>query len=140
MVILYHHAIINNLMVVGAANKTELLTGTFSQWGCDQCADVMPVIHLYRTQLEALAEYLKIPDCIRSKPADPDIIPGVDDKGELLGSFYIADQILWGFEHGVSDESLRDRFGIVEVDRISNLYEASRFMREAPYSMESVPP
>jgi NAD+ synthase len=94
MVLLYERAEIANLMVVGAANRTELLTGTFSLWGCDHCADVMPILHLYRSQLPGLAEYLQVPLEVRSKSADPDILPGVDNKEELLGSFKQTDHIL----------------------------------------------
>ena len=135
MVTLYHHANIDNLMVVGAANKTELLTGTFAQWGCDQCADVMPILHLYRSQVEVLAEFLGIPVEIRTKPADPDVIPGVDNKEELLGSFRTTDLILWGLEHGMSKDVLVQRFHPDEIERIIGLYEASRFMREVPYHL-----
>lgn len=135
MVMLYHYANIQNLLVVGAANKTELLTGTFSQWGCDQCADVMPVVHLYRSQLEIVANYLQIPERIRTKPADPDIMPGVDDKEELLGSFEITDQILCGLENEVPISELRQRFGKEITNRIMALNEASRFMRETPYNL-----
>ncbi|NJC96683.1 MAG: NAD(+) synthase [Anaerolineae bacterium] len=136
MVFLYHHAQIHNLMVVGAANKTELLTGTFSQWGCDQCADVMPIVHLYRSQLSPLAEYLGLPEVVRKKAADPDVLPGVDDKGELLGSFELADQILWGLEHGIPEERLIDSFGQELFLRIKTLYELSRPMREVPYMLD----
>jgi len=135
MVMLYNYANIHNLLVVGAANKTELVTGSFSQWGCDQCADVMPIINFYRTQIETLAEHLKIPDQIRNKPADPDVIPGVDNKGDLLGTFQIADQILWGIENNISKGELVNRFGIEKVTLISTLYENSRFMREVPYTL-----
>ena len=127
-------------MVVGAANRTELLTGTYIQWGCDHNADVMPLIQLYRVQLEVLAEYLEIPESIRNKPADPDITPIEGDKGEWLGSFEQADQILWGLENGISNETLNRNFGENAVQRIKTLFERSRFMRETPYTMESVTP
>lgn len=138
MIAIYHFANIHNLMVIGAANKTELLTGTFSQWGCDQCADVMPVIHLYRTQLELIADHLQIPNSVRNKPADPDIIPGLDNKEVLLGSFELADQILYGLENMVDVRVLVDRFGENSVQLVRNLYESSRFMREAPYQLDRV--
>jgi|GEM_PF-3320127 len=54
-------------MVVGAANRTEWLTGTFTQFGCDHIADVMPILHLYRSQLEVLATHLHLPEEIRKK-------------------------------------------------------------------------
>ena len=133
MVILYYHAEIRNLMVVGAANKTELLTGTFSKWGCDQCADVMPIIHLYRSQLPTIAKYLQIPKEIRAKSADPDVLPGLDDKEQLLGSFQETDQILWGLENNRPREELIEQFGAKRLDRITALWESSRHMRESPY-------
>jgi NAD+ synthase len=135
MVFLYQYAQTHNLMVVGAANKTEAMTGTFSQWGCDQCADVMPIVHLYRSQLHPLAEYLGLPEVIRNKAADPDVLPGINDKGALLGSFEIADQILWGFEHGISEDQLVEAFGESLVSRIKTLFERSRPMREVPYTL-----
>ena len=135
MVILYYEANIHNLMVVGAANKSELLTGTFSQWGCDQCADIMPIIHLYRSQLESLAEYLQVPEVIRLKPADPDIMPGVDNKEELLGSFRETDLILHGLENGLSINELNALFGFERVEKIHELFKFSEFMRQSPYSL-----
>lgn len=138
MLMLYQHAEVHNLLVLGAANKTELLTGTFTQWGCDHCADIMPIIHLYRTQLELMAEHLNIPIEIRRKPADPDLIPGVDNKEKLLGTFSLADQILWELQNGVGVDTLKERFDENDVDRLADLFEASRFMREVPYSMEKI--
>lgn len=136
MLSLYKQAEISNLMVVGAANRTELMTGTFSQWGCDQCADVMPLLHLYRSQLYSLASYLQLPKVIVEKAADPDILPGIDDKGALLGSFLEADSILVGLEHGISTEALIRRYGADAVNQIQTLFELSRPMRESPYTIE----
>ncbi len=135
MVVLYQYAELHNLMVVGAANRTEWLTGTFSKWGVDHCADVMPLIHLYRSQLEALAEYIQVPDSIRTKAADLDLIPGIDDKGILLGSFAIADRILYGLEMDVDQDQLSHEFGKENVERIMNLWELSKHMRESPYQI-----
>jgi NAD+ synthase len=136
MVLLYHQASIHNLMVVGAANRTELMTGSYIQWGCDHNADVMPLIHLYRVQVEALADHLGIPESIRNKPADPDITPIEGDKGEWLGSFEASDHILWGIENGISDVELNSLYGESSVIRIKSLFEHSRYMREAPYRLE----
>jgi len=138
MIMIYFQADIQGLMVIGAANRTEYLTGTFSHWGCDQCADVMPILHLYRSQLPVLAEYLQVPREIRSKPADPDILPGIDDKEALLGSFEITDQILWGLEHEISRKTLEDAFGSEVVAHLAALWEDSRPMRETPYCLPNV--
>lgn len=134
-VLLYREAERLRGLVIGSANRTEWLTGTFTQFGCDHNADVMPLLHLYRSQLETLAAYLEIPEEIRSKKADPDLLPGLDDKGALLGSFEITDQILWGIENGVPLTELAGRFGQERVLYIHSLVEASAFYREAPYSL-----
>jgi len=135
MVQLYHQANIKYLLVVGAAKRTELLTGAFSQWGCDQCADIMPIIHLFRSQVESIADFLNIPEHIRIKPADPDIMPGVDDKEALIGSFHTADKILWMLEHGTTLSEIVTKFDQVTINNIHDLYKRSQFMRETPYSL-----
>jgi NAD+ synthase len=135
MVMLYHLADTHNTLVAGAANKTEWLTGTFSKWGCDQCADIMPIVHLYRSQLPALAHYLEIPEAIRSKAADPDVMPGIDNKEKLLGSFEVIDQILWALENNIARNEIRRKFGDERTEFALSLLEHSRHMRESPYSI-----
>ena len=134
-VVLYREAERFRGMVVGAANRTEWMTGTFTQWGCDHNADVMPLLHLYRSQLESLAEFLDIPDVIRFKDADPDILPGLEDKGTLLGSFKDADQILYGLENQIEIPDLERRFGAKKVSYIQTLVRNSAYYRETPYSL-----
>jgi NAD+ synthase len=134
-VVLYREAERLRGMVVGAANKTEWLTGTFTQWGCDHNADVMPIVHLYRTQLEILAEHLDLPDAILHKKADPDVLPGLTDKGSLLGSFEEADLILWGIENHLPDSEIQKRFSTKQVDYIQTLVRNSAYYRETPYSL-----
>ncbi|MCG3225859.1 MAG: NAD(+) synthase [Candidatus Heimdallarchaeota archaeon] len=136
MVVLYQYAEVNNLMVVGAANKTEWLTGTFSKWGVDHCADVMPLIHIYRSQLEQIAEYLEVPQFIREKYADPDVMPGIDNKGAMLGSFSLVDQILVATENGITLSELYNVFGKKNVEKVLTLKKLSKQMRESPYQIE----
>jgi NAD+ synthase len=135
MVLLYKEAERSRGMVVGAANRTEWMTGTFTHWGCDHCADVMPLLHLYRSQLIPLAEHLGLPEEIIYKKADPDILPGLDDKGELLGSFQEADLILWGLENKIPLDDIRSNFGVDKVDYIQALMNNSAHYRETPYSL-----
>jgi NAD+ synthase len=136
MVILYQYAEVNNLMVVGAANRTEWLTGTFSKWGVDHCADVMPLIHIYRSQLEKIAEYLEVPRFIREKYADPDVMPGIDNKGEMLGSFSLVDKILVATENGFTLSELYNIYGKKNVDQVLMLKKLSKQMRESPYHID----
>jgi NAD+ synthase len=134
-VILYKEAERSRGLVIGAANKTEWMTGTFTQWGCDHCADLMPLLHLYRSQIITLAEHLGLPKDIIHKKADPDILPGLDDKGKLLGSFKEADLILWGLENQIPLPDLKERFGKDQVNYIQTLVDNSSYYRETPYSL-----
>ena len=136
MVILYQYAEVRNLMVVGAANRTEWLTGTFSKWGVDHCADIMPIVHLFRTQLEQLAEYIQIPEYIRNKVADPDIMPTIDNKGDMLNTFKLADQILYGMENNIDKNTLCQKYGEKDVEQIFSLWKYSKHMRESPYYVD----
>jgi NAD+ synthase len=135
MLMLYQKAEINNWLVVGAANRTEWLTGTFSKWGCDHCADLMPLLHLYRTQVEQLAEFLEVPARIREKTADPDILPGVNDKEALLGSFEESDLILLEFEERIALGDIKLRHNPQTVERIFKLFQLSTPMRAIPYQL-----
>ncbi|MHA1340199.1 MAG: NAD(+) synthase [Promethearchaeota archaeon] len=135
MVKIYMEAEAQNLMVIGAANKTELLTGTFSKWGVDHCADIMPVIHLFRSQLEIIAKHLNIPDYILNKAADPDIIPSLHDKGDLLGSFAVADEILYHIQKGIDKEELLNKYDPNLVNHLYLLWTYSKHMRESPYHL-----
>jgi NAD+ synthase len=137
MVMVYQYAEIHNLMVVGAANRTEWLTGTFSKWGVDHCADIMPLLHLYRSQLELIAEHINVPEPIRGKAADPDVMPGIDDKGGLLGDFAVVDQVLMGLENNFDRDKLIQEYGKELVLRIIELHELSKHMRESPYHIET---
>ena len=135
MISLYMEADRRRGIVVGAANRTEWMTGTFTHWGCDHCADVMPLLHLYRSQLPSLAELLGLPAEIIHKKADPDVLPGLDDKGQLLGSFEITDLILWGLENSIPMGELEEQFGADQVSYIQTLVENSAHFRDTPYSL-----
>lgn len=134
-VALYHQAERERLLVAGAVNRTEWLTGTFSKWGCDHCADVMPLLHLYRSQIKSLGEFLGVPEVILDKAADPDLIPGLDDKERLLGPFEKVDLILHGLEKEIDREMLLQHSSEKEINQIETLMLESKHMRNSPYTL-----
>lgn len=138
MVVLYLYAELENLLVVGAANRTEYLTGVFTKFGIDGVADAMPLLPFYKTQVRKIAKYLGVPKEILQKPPDPDVFPGFDDKEKLFGdekNKKNLDLILFGLERGLSPLQIAKALGIElkEVTRIQTLVENSRHMRESPY-------
>jgi NAD+ synthase len=71
MVFLYYHAELHNYVVAGTANKNEHDLGFFVKYG-DGGVDIAPISHLYKTQVYQLAEYLEVPEIIRSRPPTTD--------------------------------------------------------------------
>ena len=103
----YFHADRLNYAVVGTPNRLEFDQGFFVKNG-DGSADIKPIAHLYKTQVYALANYLKIPKKIATA------VPTTDtysmDQGQ--DEFYFAlpydkmDIALWAYNHGVSVDQL----------------------------------
>ena len=71
MAMLYYHAELNNYAVAGTANKNEQDMGFFVKYG-DGGVDVKPIEHLYKTQVYQLAEFLDVPENIRSRTPTTD--------------------------------------------------------------------
>ena len=67
----YFHADRLNYIVAGTPNRLEYDQGFFVKLG-DGAADIKPIAHLYKTQVYALAEYLGVPENIRSRPSTTD--------------------------------------------------------------------
>jgi len=133
MVLVYFYGESNNLLVVGAAHKSEDMTGLFSKFGIDNNADIMPIGNFYRTQIIQLAEYLGVPEKIISKPSSPDLIPGVEDKYVYLIGLPSAevDLVLFGLEKNMDVEeiSAQTKIPLSKVNYIKDLGERSYHMR-----------
>ena len=95
----------------------------------------MPVIHIYRSQLEEIARYLEIPEYVLNKPPDPDVLPGMPDKEELVGETAVVDQILHALETKSDLLEFYKIYGEDSVNKIISLVELSKHMRESPYIM-----
>jgi NAD+ synthase len=67
----YYHADRLNYVVAGTPNRLEYDQGFFVRLG-DGSADVKPIAHLYKSQVYQLAEYLGVPEEIRSRPSTTD--------------------------------------------------------------------
>ena len=129
----YRYAESHNLMVVGSAHLSEDLVGLYVKYGVDDCADLMPLKNLYRTQILELAKYLKIPKEILSRTPNPDIIPGVEDKYKDIIGIDSAklDLVLYGLEHNIGVGDISKQLGLKEpkVKEIQEIINSSSHMR-----------
>lgn len=133
MVVLYSHAERENLLVAGTANKSEFLTGFFVKYG-DGAADIMPLLPLYKTQVQQLARYLGVPEKILKKAPSPDLLPGITDEFALGLSYEKLDLILHGLERGRGPGEIAAEVGLGEekVHYVQELMRRSEPMRAPP--------
>lgn len=133
MVILYCHANAHDFLVMGTSNKSELLVGYFTKFG-DGAADLLPLGGLYKTQVYELAGSIGIPEKILQKVPSAGLWKGQTDESELKIGYEELDQILYGFELGLSHEGIADRTGLPmkEIARVHELTKRSVHKRELP--------
>jgi NAD+ synthase len=97
--LLYYHAELRNYAVIGTPNKNEHDLGFFVKFG-DGGYDFAPIRHLFKTQVYQLAEYLNIPQSIRSRPPTTDTYPGGGTQEEFFYRipYHTLDMIWYGYE------------------------------------------
>ncbi len=132
MLLLYMYAELENKLVVGAANKSEYKIGFFVKYGCDDNADIMPLLNLYKTQVRELAVYLNIPFRIIKKPPSPDIIPGITDEIATGVPYEKLDLVLLALEKGWRNSRIAEVLELEEkkIIYVKNLIEKSEHMRK----------
>ncbi|HEW93959.1 NAD(+) synthetase [Candidatus Geothermarchaeota archaeon] len=96
MIILYYYANVNNLLVCGTGDKSEILLGYFTKYG-DGGVDMLPIGDLYKTQVRIMGKRLGLPEKIYLKPSSPRLWPGQTAENELGISYEIIDTVLYYF-------------------------------------------
>jgi len=132
-VLLFYYAELNNYLFVGCANKSEWMTGFFVKYG-DSIADIMPIISFYKTQIFAMADYLKLPDYIINKAPSPDLLPGVLDEDMLGIPYRKLDIILYGMEKKYPFNKIAGISGATysEIKRVKEIVDKSEYLRKWP--------
>lgn len=94
MIILYYHANSMDRLVLGTGNKSELMVGYFTKYG-DGGVDLLPLGNLYKTDVQNIAKYLKIPENIINKPPSAGLWSGQTDEEEMGITYQLLDKILY---------------------------------------------
>jgi NAD+ synthase len=113
----YFHADRLNYAVIGTPNRLEYDQGFFVKLG-DGAADVKPIAHLYKTQVYALAEYLGIPEAVRSRPPTTDTysLPQGQDEFYFSLPYHEMDLCLYAHNHDLPPEAVAGAVGISPED------------------------
>lgn len=123
MSMLYYHAERLYYAVIGTPNKHEVEQGFFVKYG-DGGADIMPISHLYKTQVYQLAEYLNIPKEIIQRTPTSDTYSAEQTQEEFFFQlpFHEMDLLWYGYENnydpsdvgaalGKNEEEIKSIFG-----------------------------
>jgi NAD+ synthase len=102
MSMLYYHAERLHYAVIGTPNKHEVEQGFFVKFG-DGGSDVMPIAHLYKTQVYQIARYLGIPEKIIDRTPTTDTYSAEQTQEEFFYQFPFAQMdLLWyAYEKGI---------------------------------------
>ena len=116
MAVLYHHAELHRYAVAGTANKNEHDQGFFVKHG-DGGVDIHAIVHLYKTQVYQLAEFLDVPEEIRRRPPTTDTYSARGTQQEFFFRlpFELMDPIWYAVEHGVPESEVALAMDLPEV-------------------------
>jgi NAD+ synthase len=130
MVTLYYFANLNNHLVLGTGNKSELLIGYYTKYG-DGGVDLLPIAGMYKSDVRELARMLGIPQEIVKKPPSAGLWSGQTDEGEIGMSYDELDETLRAIEN-------KDTGGIdpARLEKVSQMLEKSEHKRRMPEIFE----
>jgi NAD+ synthase len=116
MSMLYYHAELRNFAVIGTPNKNEHAQGFFVKHG-DGGADVFPIVHLFKTQVYQLAEYLGVPEEIRQRTPTTDTYSARSSQEEFFFRlpFNTMDLLWFAQEHDFPISEVAEGMGLSEV-------------------------
>lgn len=122
MTSLYFVANSLNYLVAGTGNRSELTLGYFTKYG-DGGSDVLPIGHLVKSEVRALARELGVPAPIIDKAPSAGLWIGQTDEAEM------------GFSYDVLETYLNEGASAVPPEvaaRIESLHRASGHKRRTP--------
>jgi NAD+ synthase len=135
--ILYYFANTGKGLVVGTADKSEIMLGYFTKYGDGAC-DIQPIADLYKSSVRDLAIHLGLPRRIFSKPSSPELWPGQKAEDELGLPYNKLDSILWRLERWMPPEEISEELGIPlrVVTRVRGRWLQSEHKRRPPLAIK----
>lgn len=134
MSMLYYHAERLHYAVIGTPNKHEVEQGFFVKYG-DGGADIMPIAHLYKTQVYQLAEHLGIPREIIERVPTTDTYSAEQTQEEFFYQLPFAEMdLLWyAYEMNYPESEVAPVMGMTEEQVRSIFLNFSRKKKTTEY-------
>ncbi|MCG3221188.1 MAG: NAD+ synthase [Candidatus Heimdallarchaeota archaeon] len=132
-IILYSIANLENKLVIGTSNKSEISIGYGTKYG-DLAADFFPLGDIYKTRIFEIAKCLEINQRIITKAPTAGLWANQTDEKEIGTSYEKLDSFLRGYElkqdEGVLAKDLN--LNADQIKRIKDLIKNSQHKREMP--------
>lgn len=134
MSMLYYYAESLYYAVIGTHNKQEFEQGFFVKYG-DGGADVMPITHLYKTQVYQLAKYLGIPKEVIDRTPTTDTYSAEQTQEEFFFQmpYETLDLIMYGTENHYTVKEIADSVGKTEEEAGSIIANLQRKRKTTEY-------
>jgi NAD+ synthase len=123
MSMLYYHAERLHCAVIGTPNKHEVEQGFFVKYG-DGGADIMPIGHLYKTQVFQIAAHLGVPQGILDRTPTTDTYTAEQTQEDFFYQMPHKEMDLfwYGFENGYPPEEVGKVMGR-SMEDVENIYK-----------------
>ena len=127
----YFHADRLNYAVIGTPNRLEYDQGFFVKNG-DGSADIKPIAHLYKSQVYAISDHLRLPAAIAlAEPTTETYsLPQGQDEFYFVLPYRQMDMALWALNHGINPEALGEILGL-SAEMVRHVYADIRTKRRA---------
>lgn len=143
MSMLYYHAERLHYAMIGTPNKHEVEQGFFVKNG-DGGADIMPIAHLYKSQVYQLAKFLEVPQEIINRTPTSDTYSAEQTQEEFFFQMpYQEMDLLWyGLENGIAAEEVgkvmnKPTEDIIHIyNNLSRKRKTTEYLRMAPITYE----
>jgi NAD+ synthase len=140
MSLLYYHANSLGYLVTGTDDRSESLLGFFTKFG-DGGVDLLPISHLYKTQVRELGKHLGLPKSVVEKPASPQLWPGHKATDEIPADYDKLDIVLHDyFDLKTSRVKAASDAGVPVsvVDKVLEMHKKTEHKRSMPPSLGSI--
>jgi NAD+ synthase len=125
MTALYFYANTLNYLVAGTGNRSELSIGYFTKYG-DGGVDLLPIGHLVKSEVRALARELNVPAAIVDRTPSAGLWIGQTDEDEMGFSYADLERHLADGPEGVSPALA------MRIERLARLSEHKRALPPIP--------
>lgn len=139
MALLYSIANTERFLVAGTGDKSEDLIGYFTKYG-DGGVDLLPIAHLYKSQVKILGRSLGVPQSVITKPSSPNLWENQKATDEIPADYGTLDQILrLLYDKNIGPNEVSKRLGVPLsiVDEVIRRNLMSRHKRSYPPMVES---